>query len=239
MESKLAELVSRLQTAAGENLRSVVLFGSAVAGEFYAEHSDLNILCLLDRTSSVQLAQLHPAIAWWLAEGNPAPLVFTYEELTRSAHLSAIEMFDLKSNHRILFGPDWLEDFRPPLQLHRLQVERQLHRERLNLRQAILASPVKPKAHFDIMLSFASRFCTLFRHAVMAAGEPPPQTKRESVAAMAAWTGADPSGFEAVLDFREGKRKPRQIDFEAALHSYVEFITLAAYDATRRFAQLR
>ncbi|MGA9882570.1 MAG: nucleotidyltransferase domain-containing protein [Candidatus Acidiferrales bacterium] len=238
MESKLAELVNRLQEAAGENLQSVVLFGSAVVGEFYAEHSDLNILCLVDRTSSVDLGQLHPAIAWWLGEGNPAPLVFTYAELTRSAHLSAIEMFDIKTYHRILFGPDWLEKFQPPLQLHRLQVERQLHRERLNLRQAILAAPQKPKVYFEIMLSSVSRFCTLFRHAVMAAGEPPPQTKRESIAAMAAWTGADPSGFEAILDYREGKRKPRQIDLEAALHSYVDFVTLAANDATRHFAQL-
>ncbi|MGH9689044.1 MAG: hypothetical protein ACRD5K_18375 [Candidatus Acidiferrales bacterium] len=239
MESKLAELVNRLQEAAGENLRSVVLFGSAVAGEFYAEHSDLNILCLLDRTSSVELAQLHPAIAWWLGEGNPAPLVFTYEELTRSAHLSAIEMFDIKTHHRILFGPDWLDNFQPPLQLHRLQVERQLHRERLNLRQAILAAPEKPKAYLEVMLSSTSRFCTLFRHAVMAAGERPPNTKRESVAAMAAWTGADPSGFEAILDCKEGKRKPRQIDLEAALHSYVEFVTLAANETSRRFAQFR
>ena len=239
MESKLAEFVNRLQAAAGENLQSVVLFGSAVTGEFYAEHSDLNILCLLDHTSTNELSPLHATIAWWIDEGNPAPLVFTYDELTRSAHLSAIEMFDLKSHYRILFGPDWLENFQPPLHLHRSQVERQLHRERLRLRQAILAAPEKPRAHFAVMLSFASRFCTLFRHAIMAAGEPQPHSKRESVAAMAVWTGADPSGFEAVLDYREGKRKPRQIDIEAAFHAYLEFVTLAANETTRRFAELR
>ncbi len=237
MESKLAEFVSRLKDAAGDNLQSVVLFGSAVAGEFYAEHSDLNILCLLDRTRVSELLQLHPVVEWWTSEGNPIPLVFTFDELSRSAHLSAIEMFDIKTHHRILFGPDWLDNFQPPLHLHRLQVERQLHRERLNLRQAILAAPEKPKAHLDIMLSSVSRFCTLFRHAAMAAGEPPPQTKRESVAVIAAWTGADPSGFEAILDYREGKRKRRKIDVEAAFHSYLEFVVLAANEVDRRFAQ--
>lgn len=239
METKLAEFVNRLKDAAGENLQSVVLFGSAVAGEFYAEHSDLNILCLLEHTTTKELSPLHATVAWWIEEGNPVPLIFTYEELSRSAHLSAIEMFDLKAYHRILFGPDWLETFQPPLHLHRSQVERQLHRERLKLRQAILAAPDKPKAHFEIMLSFASRLCTLFRHAVMAAGEPPPHTKRESVAAIAAWTGADPAGFDAVLNFREGKRKPRGIDLEAAVHAYLEFVTLAANEVTRRFAHLR
>jgi hypothetical protein len=237
MESKLAEFVNRLQTAAGENLQSVILFGSAVAGEFSAEHSNLNILCLLDRAGAVELSQLRPAVAWWIGEGYPAPLVFTYEELCRSAHLFAIEMFDIKNHHRLLFGPDWLEKFQVPLQLHRWQVERELHRERLKLREAILAASEKPRAQFEIMSTSISRFCALFRHAAMAAGEPQPQTKREAVAVFAAWTGADPSGFEAILDYREGKRKPRQIDLEAALHSYIEFVALAADEATRRFAQ--
>jgi hypothetical protein len=239
METKLAELVNRLQAAAGENLQSVVLFGSAVAGEFSAEHSNLNILCLLERMGATDLSQLRPALAWWIDEGYPAPLVFTFEELCRSAHLFAVEMFDIRNHHRILFGPDWLEKFQPPLQLHRLQVERELHRERLRLRQAILAASEKPPAQFEIMVSSASRFCALFRHAVMAAGEPQPQTKREAVGVIAAWTGADPSGFEAILDYREGKRKRRQIDLEAALHSYIEFVALAADEVTRRFGELR
>ncbi len=239
MESTLAEFVNRLQAAAGENLQSVVLFGSAVAGEFSAGHSNLNILCLLERAGSAELSQLRPVVAWWIEEGNPAPMLFTFEELCRSAHLFAIELFDIKNHHRILFGTDWIENFQVPLQLHRFQVERELHRDMLSLRQAILAAPEKPKPQFDIMYSSVSRFCALFRHAIMAAGEPPPQTKRESVAAIASWTGADPSGFEAILDYREGKRKRRQIDLEAALHSYLEFVTLAAHDVTRRFSERR
>lgn len=239
MEAKLAELVNRLQAAAGENLQSVVLFGSAVAGEFSSEHSNLNILSLLERTGADDLSQLRPAIAWWTGEGYPAPLVFAYDELCRSAHLFAIELFDIKSHHRILFGPDWIESFQPPLHLHRLAVERELHRERLNLRLAILGAPEKPQAQLELMLSSFGRLCALFRHAAMAAREPQPQTKRESIAAMAAWTGADPSGFESILDYREGKRKRREIDLEATLHCYLEFVALAADEVTRRVAQLR
>lgn len=239
LEAKLAEFVNRLKDAAGDNLRSVVLYGSAVSGEFCEGHSDLNILCLLENLATTDLAQLHPAVNWWIEEGNRAPLLFKFDELARSADLFAIEMFDIKNNHRLLFGPDWLENFHLPLQLHRLQVERDLHLERLKLRQAVLSAPQKPKTQLEIMLSSISRFCTLFRHAVTAAGEPAPQSKRESVAAIASWTGADPSGFESILDFREGKRKRRQIDLEATLHSYLEFVELAANEVDRRFAAHR
>ncbi|MGH9716370.1 MAG: hypothetical protein ACRD4R_06555 [Candidatus Acidiferrales bacterium] len=239
MEAKLAEFVNRLKGAAGENLRSVVLYGSVVAGDFSEAHSDLNILCLLETLDAAHLALLHPSVAWWIAEGNPAPLVSKFEELARSADLFAIELFDIKHHHRVLFGPDWLENFQLPLHLHRVQVERELHLERLKLRQAILAAPEKPKVHLEIMLSSIGRFCTFFRHAVMAAGESIPQTKRESVAAIASWTGADPSGFEVILGYREGKRKQRKIDLEASLHSYLEFVELATNEVDRRLAAQR
>jgi predicted nucleotidyltransferase len=239
LEAKLVEFVNRLKDAAGENLRSVVLYGSAVSGEFCENHSDVNILCLLESLATADLAQIHPAVSWWIEEGNRAPLFFKPDELARSADLFAIEMLDIKTNHRLLFGPDWLENFQLPLQLHRLQVERELHLERLNLRRAILAAPDNSKTQLEIMMSSISRLCTLFRHAVMAVGEPVPQNKRESVAAVASWTGADPSGFESILDYREGKRKRRQIDLEAALHSYLEFVELAANEVDRRFAARR
>src|SRR2546430_3267033 len=45
---KLEELVRQLQLAFGNGLRSVVLFGSAVAGEHNPKKSDYNILVIVD-----------------------------------------------------------------------------------------------------------------------------------------------------------------------------------------------
>jgi hypothetical protein len=92
------------------------------------------------------------------------------------------------------------------------------------LRQAILAAPAKTKVHLGIMLGSNSAFCTLFRHALIAFGQPKPASKREAVSAIAAVTGADPSAFHSILDLREGKRKEREIDVEAALEAYLEFV---------------
>ena len=46
-EILLNELVEKMRAAAGENLLSVVLFGSAAQGEFHPEYSDVNLLCVL------------------------------------------------------------------------------------------------------------------------------------------------------------------------------------------------
>ena len=46
-ENKLQELVTRLQQACGENLMSVVLYGSAAREDFHEEFSDVNVLVVL------------------------------------------------------------------------------------------------------------------------------------------------------------------------------------------------
>jgi predicted nucleotidyltransferase len=234
MEAKLTELVEKLKSAADNNLRAVVLFGSAVTGEFVAAHSDLNILCIVDRAGSSELEDLHDVAEWWNKHGNPMPLVFTLDELRRSADVFAIEMLDMKLHHRMLFGEDFLANLEVPLHLHHLQVERELRSKWLRLRQAILEAPHKNSVLLEIMAASVSAFCALFRHALLALGQQLPQTKREAVDATAALTGGDPSAFRAILDFREGKKKKREIDMEATLHAYLEFVAIVTNEVDRR-----
>jgi predicted nucleotidyltransferase len=212
----------------------VVLYGSAATGEFVEQHSDLNVLCLVERAGAGDLEKLHPVVESWMAEGNPAPLIFTLDELRRSADVFAIELLDMKNHHRMLHGEDFLEHLDVPLRFHRLQVERELRTNWLRLRQAVLAAPHKKKIELGIMLDSVAAFCVLFRHALMALGHPAPAGKREAVQAIAKVAGANPSGFQSILDFREGKRKEKDIDIEATLQTYLEFVEVVTNDVDRQ-----
>ena len=234
MEAKLTELVDRLKAALHDNLKTVVLYGSAVTGEFRAGHSDLNVLCVVDRADAALLEHAHGVADWWMRQGNLAPLIFTVDELRRSADVFAIELLDMKLHHRILHGTDFLDDFEVPLHLHRLQVERELRTAWLRLRQAILAAPLSNKVHVDIMLKSVSPFCALFRHALLALGHDMPATKRETVNAIASLTGANPTAFQTILDLREGKRKKSEIDVEVSLNAYLELVEVVTDEVDRR-----
>jgi predicted nucleotidyltransferase len=234
MEAKLTEFVNRLKAAIQDSLKTVVLYGSAVTGEFRAEHSDLNVLCVVDRADAALLENAHGVAEWWMRQGNPAPLIFTVDELRRSADVFAIELLDMKLHHRILYGTDFLDDFEVPLHLHRLQVERELRTAWLRLRQAILAAPLSNKVHVDIMLKSVSPFCALFRHALLALGHDMPATKRETVDAIASLTGGNPTAFQTVLDLREGKRKKSEIDVEVSLNAYLELVEVVTNEVDRR-----
>lgn len=234
MEEKFNELVDWLKSATTGNLKAVVLYGSAVAGEFHERHSDLNILCVLEHISSADLEKLHPIAEWWVKKGNPPPIVFTMDEIVRSADVFAIELLDMKRHHRMLFGADFLESLEVPMNLHRLQVERELRTAWLHLRQAVITAPRKNEVHLQLMVRSVSSFCVLFRHALLALGQGEAHGKREAVEAMAVVSGANPAGFQTILDFRAGKIKEKEIDVEHTLQTYLEFVEVATNEADRR-----
>jgi hypothetical protein len=224
MDHKLDEFVQKLKSAAADNLKSVILYGSAATNEFHSEHSDLNVLCLVARTDAASLEALHAPVEWWMQQGHRPPLVFELDELLRSADIFTVELLDMKSHHKILFGEDLLAGISVPLRNHSLQVERELRTDWLRLRQAILIAPKKPKVHLELMVSSFSTFAALFRHALIAMGETPGPGKREAIDRIGQFAGADPAGFRTILDFREGKIKESEIDTQGTLNRYFVFV---------------
>jgi len=221
---KLDEFVQKLKAAAPANLKSVILYGSAVTGEFHSKHSDLNLLCVADHTDTSQIEAIQEPVKWWTKQGHRPPLVFTAEELRRSADVFAIELLDMKSHHQVLFGDDILAEISVPLDYHAIQVERELRIGWLRLRQAMLAAPNKSKIYLELMVSSFSAFTALFRHALIALGEAPAGNKREAIERISKFANADPGGFLAILDFREGKREAREVDIEKTLNQYFVFV---------------
>ena len=89
------------------------------------------------------------------------------------------------------------------------------------------------------MTAALSSFATLFRHALLGMGEPPPKTTREAIENAAHLVGGDPTSFLTVLDFRDGKKKESEIDAEATLHGYLELVQLITDEVDRRFQPRR
>ena len=237
MEKDLNELVEKLKQAAGTNLKSVVLYGSAASGDFQQKHSDLNVLCVLERLHGEELAKLNPATAWWARKGHPAPLVFTVEELRRSADVFAIELLDIQASRRVLDGEDVFASLHVPMSLHREQVERELRTNLIRLRQGSLATPRSDASLERLMTASVSTFLALFRHALIALGEQAPKEKRAGVDRLAALLGFDGAGFHAVLDAREGKRPLRSSDVPATFAAYLAAVTHVTEEVDRRLAR--
>ncbi|MGB9435096.1 MAG: hypothetical protein WBQ89_22815 [Candidatus Acidiferrum sp.] len=206
METKLGELVSRLKEAAGKNLESVVLYGSAASGTYRPGASDLNVLCTLVTIDVHELQLLAPVVLWWTQEEKePTPLFFLTEELQRSTDVFAIESLDIKRAHRVLFGKDPVADLEVPMNLHRVQVERDLRLLLLRMRQHVLHAGKNELEYTTILKKTSSGALTLLRHTLLAFGEEPPAEPSALFERIAALTGAEAGAFQAAYDYHEGQ----------------------------------
>lgn len=234
MEALLQEFAQRVAQAAGDNLQAIVLYGSAVTGEYRKNHSDLNVLCVLRRTGTEDLEKLHEPLAWWKRKGFAIPQVFTEVELQASADIFAIELLDMKAHHRMIYGKDFFDALHVPTRLHKLQVERELRTNLVRLRQGILSVPPQDRVLVSLMDAAVSAFVTLFRHALVAFGEPLLTSKREVVQRAAEIANSSPDAFFAILDVHEGKRKASAINAQETLRGYTDLVEGMTNAADRR-----
>jgi hypothetical protein len=229
-EKKISEFVSRLQAAAGANLESVILFGSAVAGDFHPEYSNVNLFCVVRDSSFAALQALAPAVKWWQAEKQPPPLFMTHEEIKSSVDVFTIELLDMQQHHRLLFGEDVVQGLSIPANLHRVQVEYELREKLALLRQHLLLASGNSSRMWEVLLRSVSSFATLFRHALMVLGHEAPVGKREAVEALSGRIGFDASGILQVLEVRERKSDRKKFDVTDVFSRYlaaVERVTAA------------
>jgi len=194
-------------------------------------------LCLLRSVAGVELVKLQPAGLWWWRKGHPSLLVFTLEELKDSADIFAIELLDMKRQHRMLWGEDFFAQLEVPMALHRQQVERELRTSVVRLRQAFLRSRGRRTELTDLMIASASTFATLFSHSLLALGEAPPDSRREAADRLAAIVGFNAAAFHTVLDLREGKRGGGELDPERVFGDYLDAVAKVAEEMDRRLVQ--
>jgi predicted nucleotidyltransferase len=235
-ERDLTDLVTKLKEAAGSNLLSVILYGSAATDEFHEGHSDLNILCIMQNLGRDDLAKMHDASAWWVKKRHPAPLFFTLDELHHSSDIFAIELLDIKAAHRILHGIDVMASLHIPMEGHRLQVERELRNNTLRLRQHYLRHPTDSTKTLGLMTSSISSFAALFRHALLALGQGPPSSKRDTMDRLGSVLEFDPAPFHTIFDIREGRKRERDVDVQATFGAYLDTVAKVTEEMDRRLA---
>lgn len=236
LERKLTQLVDRLTKAYGDRLVSVILYGSAAVGDHHKNFSDLNVLCVLREVTLRELAESTQIVRWWRDQGNPSPLLYGEEEVRRSTDCFPIEFQDIKERRRILYGKDVIADLTIGMVFYRAQVEHELRAKLLRLRQKAAGVMADKNLLRTLLADSISTFCVLFRHALALSGAEAKFGKREVIAQAADRFGIDAAPFNSLLDLREEKIKPRELDPEPVFDNYMRQIrtVIAAVDALEK-----
>jgi hypothetical protein len=200
---RFADEVSR---ASGDNLLSVILYGSAARGDFDPKRSDLNLLIILREVSPGALKPLGGAIRTWVKKGQPPPWIFSEEGFRASADVFPMEIEEMKEAHRILRGVDPLQGLRVEPAHLRAQLEREARQKLLALRAHYAATAADGKALGRLVESSFRSFLVVFRTLLRLSGNSPPRDPEELVRSAAEKVGLDPRAFRWALDRSSGKK---------------------------------
>jgi len=214
--------VEQLKQALPTGLRSVVLYGSAAAGDHVAGVSDYNILVVADRLGVSELNALAQPTRRWVKDGNRAPRLFTPGQLEQSVDSFPIEWLDMRQSSKVLLGENLLADVSPTQEHLRLAVEREWKSRLLQLREHYLLASDKPEAVGALMVASANTFLVLCRAALRLYQTDVPAQKLDALRALATRITFDPQVFFAIRDVKAGRGKPK--DLADKFESYLKAI---------------
>jgi predicted nucleotidyltransferase len=132
----ITDFSAQLAAAAGDNLVSIILFGSAARGNF-GPRSLIDVCVILNDSGSEALLKVAPVIKK-RAFRTINILFFTEKTFKRSAGVFPIEFLDMKDTHEVIVGGDVFAGLSIDLKNLSFQCEHELNAKLLLLKKAFV-----------------------------------------------------------------------------------------------------
>lgn len=208
VQSALNHLVDDLRATHGDNLASVVLYGSAAAGDYVELRSDYNLLIALNRITPADLRQAQAPMREWQRLGHSLPVYFTVEELKDAADVFPIEFNQMGRARIVLYGKDPFESLQLSNTNLRHQTEYELRSKLIQLRRLYIPASVSVEKLAALMSDSLASFAALFRPVLTLMGQEPPIAKPDCVRATVKSLKLDGEPFERIFDLRANDELP-------------------------------
>lgn len=207
-QESLNHLVEDLRSIHGDNLASVVLYGSVAAGDHIESRSDYNLLIALNRITPEELRLEQEPMREWHRLAHPLPVYFTVEELADAADVFPIEFYQMENARIVLYGQDPFEFVKLSDTNLRHQTEYELRTKLIQLRRLYIPASVSAEKLCDLMSDSLASFAALFRAVLILRGKEAPVAKPDCVRATVQLLKLKSEPFEKILGFRESAARP-------------------------------
>ena len=226
MKHQFEAFIDDLKGTHGKNLASVILYGSAAAGDFIPQQSDYNLMIALHRIAPEDLRNAHASVREWHRMGHPVPIYFTVSELQNAADVFPIEFHQMEVAHKVLFGTDVLAGLNISDVFLRHQAEYELRSKLIQLRRQYIPASASVEGLKNLMADSLASFSALFRAVLLLHGVQPPAIKHEIVALTVQTLGLDGAVFEKIFNIRENNfaGKLEEVEANALFGEYMEQI---------------
>jgi len=215
------DIINDYKAVFGDDLVSIILYGSATGKEYRPGKSDINFLIVLSEKGIESLDQAFAIIKKWQKKNVAIPLFLTKGYLESSLDVFPIEYLTFQRNHDLIFGKDIMKDLVFDREFIRLQCEREIKGKLLILREAFLETSGKGTALKGVIGVSLSAFIAIFVALLYIKGMEIPPTKQEILSATAAAFDLDATLFKRLLDIKDERVKPGDVEVNALFKDYL------------------
>jgi hypothetical protein len=189
----------------GDRLEGLLIYGSAVRGEFLRGRSNLNMIMLISSYDAATLRLYAPVHKRWSKEQVVVPLFLTEEELIRTSSIFPLEFLEIQEHHRVLGGRDPFVGFHVKADRLHSQVVEGLAAHVLRLRQRYVEGGGQDDAVTILLPIAITSTIPLLRGAQRILGRPVSAQSDAVLNDMAEYLKTDLRGFRDALLLKRGQ----------------------------------
>jgi len=220
-EEIFPEITDDFRKTFGDDLLSIILYGSGASGDYVPGKSDLNFLMILSEEGIDDLGRAITTVTRWRKRRVAIPLFMTKSYITSSLDSYPLEFLNIKRNHVLVFGEDVLGELSIDSSYLRLQVERELKGKLLLLRAGFLETKGRIKQIQHLIGVSLTAFISIFNALLYLKDIEIPQGKREVIRVVGKAFPIDPDVFLKCADIREGVGSFSSSDIQAIFRAYL------------------
>lgn len=225
MNAQFNELVSRLSGALGDNLVSVLVYGSAIAAPGNPKKTDYQVLAIARRLSGNDLRLARPALQWWAGEGYAIPVLFTETEFANSLDVFPIEFRHMRRAYQVIHGPDPLHEAAVSDAHLRWQTEHELRGKLLRLRSLYPSASASAAGLTKLMTESIVSFIRLMRPILELHGEAPPLGRLATARMTGERLEVDTGALVRILQLREEPRELMEAEAQDLFSGYLDCLS--------------
>jgi len=216
------EIIDDYKGLFGDDLISIILYGSAASKDYRPGKSDVNFMVVLSEEGIEHLERAFKVVGKWEKRKVAIPLFLTEFYVESSVDVFPIEYLNFQRSHALVYGKDVLKALAFDPKLVRLQCEREIKGKLLLLRESFMETAGKGRALRGVIGQSIQAFVALFDALLYLKEKEIPVEKREVVRLACNTFDLDAGLFEKLLDIKEQKIKPDDAETQFLFRGYLK-----------------
>jgi len=222
----IKKYVSAIKQKFGDDVLSIIIYGSAVKDNYFPGASDLNLMVVFPEFTSEKLKAISPIAKGFRGRNRIESFVTGLNDIETSTDVFPIRYLDIKKHHRVLVGKPIFDKIEIDSSNLRFDLERQVRNISLRLRQMYMHSNYTAGELRTMVVSNFSGFSRHLATLLYLMGVETPVKKEDIIRKAGEHLDLDVSVLEKIIQLKQGGNTPPRTAMLKIFDEYLKIVNI-------------